>query len=155
MTAMESNPNTGRLDSYRPRYAIEIALTRKVLLALADADLSYRSHERNPSAGDIISTIVKGLEIRNGLAELGHVDISPRPSASYQTLVRDLTSFFAALSARLFQLDQQQWEEPSQLRFGERVVLEQPLGQIMCYFTSILFTTVASYPRTSVQWTKV
>jgi uncharacterized damage-inducible protein DinB len=119
---------------YPTRYAIEIPLTRNVLLALADSDLSYRPHERNPSAGDIISTIAKGLEIRNGLAELRYADVAPRPPASYQLLIRDFDQLSEALVTGLLQLNQQQWAESSQLRLGERIVLEQPLGEIMWLF---------------------
>jgi hypothetical protein len=58
-----------------------------VLLALAQADLSYKPHERSSTAGQIISTIIKGLEIRNDLAAKRHADVAPRSAASYKVLI--------------------------------------------------------------------
>ncbi len=131
---MAENSNTGRLDFYRTRHTAEVPLTMRILLSLAQADLSYKPHERSATASDIISTIVKGLEIRNDLVEKRHADVAPRSAASYKLLIGEFEELSAALSTRLSRLEQQQWEEPSQLRLGEQVVVERPLGEIMWLF---------------------
>jgi hypothetical protein len=64
---MAKNSKTGTLDFYRTRLGDETPLTMGVLIALAQADLTYKPHERSSTAGQIISAIIKGLEIRNSL----------------------------------------------------------------------------------------
>ena len=131
---MPKNSETGRLDFYRTRLAKETPLTMGVLLALAQADLSYKPHERSSTAGQIISTIIKGLAIRNDLAAKGQAEVA-RPSAdSYQEPIPEFEEQSVALGWRLSQLKQQQWGEPSRLRLGEQVILERPLGEIMWLF---------------------
>ncbi len=100
-----------------------------VLLALAQADLSYKPHGRSSTAGQIISTIIKGLEIRNDLAAKRHADVAPRSAASYKVLIGQFEELSMTLATRLSQLGQQQWKEPAQLHFGEQVVLERPSGK--------------------------
>jgi hypothetical protein len=85
---MANNSKTGRLDFYRTRHTEETPLALTVLLALAQRDLSYKPHERSSTAGQIISTITKGLEIRNDLAAKRHADIAARSVASYKVLIR-------------------------------------------------------------------
>jgi len=60
---MANNSKTRRLDFYRTRHTEETPLTIEVLLALAQAELSYKPHERSSTAGQIISTI---KNLRNG-----------------------------------------------------------------------------------------
>ena len=79
-------------------------MTIEVLLALAQADLSYKPHERSSTAGQIISTIVKGPEIRNDLAAKRRADVAPRPAASYKVLIREFEELSMTLSTRLSQL---------------------------------------------------
>lgn len=131
---MTKDSKTGSLDFYRTRLAEETPLTTTVLVALAQADLSYKPHERSSSAGQIISTIIKGLEIRNSLAAKRYADVSPRSTASYRELIGEFEAVSSALSTKLRHLKQKQWEEPSQLRLGEQVVLERPLEEIMWLF---------------------
>jgi hypothetical protein len=132
--SMGNNSNTGRLDFYRTRHFEETPLTMGVLLSLAQADLSYKPHERSSTANEIISTIIKGLEIRNGLAAKRESDVAPGDVTSYQLLIRQFEELSAALSSKLSHLEQRYWEEPSQLRLGAQVVLERPLGEIMWLF---------------------
>jgi hypothetical protein len=56
---MSKNSEIGRLDFYRTRFADEISLTIGVLLSLAQADLSYKPHERSSTTRQIISTIIR------------------------------------------------------------------------------------------------
>jgi uncharacterized damage-inducible protein DinB len=128
---MPKNSKIGRLDFYRTQLAEETPLTMGVLLALAQADLSYKPHERSSTAAQIISTIIRHLEICNDLAAKRHADVAPRSVASNQVLIREFEEQSVALGKRLSQLKQQQWEEASQLRLGEQVILERPLGEIM------------------------
>ena len=78
-------------------------MTIEVLLALAQADLSCKPHERS-TAGQIISTIVKGFEIRDDLAAKRRADVAPRPAASYKALIREFEELSMTLSTRLSQL---------------------------------------------------
>jgi|HubBroStandDraft_6_1064221.scaffolds.fasta_scaffold256528_2 uncharacterized damage-inducible protein DinB len=128
---MPKNSEIGRLDFYRTRLADEIPLTMGVLLSLAQADLSYKPHERSSTARQIISTIIKGLDIRNDLAAKRQAEVAPPSADLYKDLIREFEERSVALGSRLSQLTQQQWEEPSQLRLGEQVILERPLGEIM------------------------
>jgi hypothetical protein len=102
-----------------------------VLLALGQADLSYKPHERSSTAGQIISTIIRHLEICNDLAAKRQADVAPPSADSYKELIREFEEQSVALGKRLSQLKQQQWEELSQLRLGEQLILERPLGEIM------------------------
>ncbi|MGH9774272.1 MAG: DinB family protein [Candidatus Acidiferrales bacterium] len=131
---MAKNSKTGRLDFYRTRLAEETPLTMGVLLALSQADLSYKPHERSSAAAQIISTIIRHLEICNDLAAKRQADVAPRSADSYKELIREFEEQSVALGKRLSQLKQQQWEETSQLRLGEQVILERPLGEIMWLF---------------------
>ena len=105
-----------------------------VLKALEHADLSYKPHERSSTAGQIILTIIKGLEIRNSIAAKRYADVAPRSAASYKELTTEFEELSIALSTKLSHLKQRQWEEPSQLRLAEQMILERPLGEIMWLF---------------------
>ena len=128
---MPKNSKIGRLDFYRTRVAEETPLTMGVLLALAHADLSYKPHQRSSTAAQIISTIIRHLEISNDLAAKRQADVAPPSADSYKELIREFEEQSVALGKRLSQLKQQQWEELSQLRLGEQLILERPLGEIM------------------------
>jgi uncharacterized damage-inducible protein DinB len=128
---MAKNSKTGRLDFYRTRLAEETPLTMGVLIALAKADLSYKPHERSSTAAQIISTIIRHLEICNDLLAKRQADVAPRSVASNPVLIREFEELSIALSTKLSRLQQKQWEEPSQLQLGEQVILERPLGEIM------------------------
>jgi hypothetical protein len=67
---MANNSKTGRLDFYRTRHTEETPLTIEVLLALAQADLSYKPHERSSTAGQIISTIMRPIPAAQKFAEV-------------------------------------------------------------------------------------
>ena len=78
-------------------------MTVKVSVALAQGDLSYKPHERSSSAGHTISTIIKGLEIRNSLAAKHYVDVSPGSTASYKAIIGEFEELSIALSTKLRQ----------------------------------------------------
>jgi hypothetical protein len=69
---MLSSAASAPLEFDKTRFEVENTLTRSVLRAIPPDRLDYRPHERSPSTGQIVWTIVRGLFIRIDNGRAGH-----------------------------------------------------------------------------------
>ena len=83
MSSAASSP----LEFYKTRFEVENSLTRSVLKAIPADKLDYRPHERSPSTGQIVWTIVRGLFIRLDMAAQSTSDVMLESHPSFHDML--------------------------------------------------------------------
>jgi uncharacterized damage-inducible protein DinB len=131
---MSKYPAAGAVEFYRERHAIEMPLTLDVIRALPAGKLAYKPHEQSSSAEVIFWTIVRGLITRNEIAAIGEADLTAGPPPTYRTMLAQFEGLSAALSEKLENLSQTQFEQAARLRIGSQVVVEKSVGEILWLF---------------------
>ena len=130
----DSATTHGPLDFYRSRFEIENDLTRNVLKAIPSDRLDYRPHERSPSTGQIVWTIVRGLYIRTDIASQGATDAILDPHPSFAEMIERFEDKTRQHTLQLESLSPEQWATNSQVRAGGHIALEGRAGDIMWFF---------------------
>jgi uncharacterized damage-inducible protein DinB len=131
---MSETPNTGTVEFYRERHAVETPLTLEVLRALPANKLAYKPHEQSSSAEAILWTVVRGLITRNEVAAIGEAELTAGPAQSYRTMLAQFEGLSSALANKLGHLTQARWKQTARLRIGGQVVLEKTTGEVLWLF---------------------
>jgi len=131
---MMSNAASIPLEFYRTRFEVENNLTRSVLRAIPPDKLDYRPHERSPSTGQIVWTIVRGLFIRMDMASQSRSDVVLESHPSFHEMLDRFEDASRRHAAQLESWPEEAWARTGQLRSGGRVVLERPAGDIVWLF---------------------
>ena len=131
---MLSSAASGPLEFYRSRVGVENSLTRSVLKAISPDKLDYRPHERSPSTGQIVWTIVRGLFIRIDMASQGSSDVVLAPHPSLGEMLDRFEAASRRHAAQLESWSEAAWTRMGQLRAGGHVALEQPAADICWLF---------------------
>ncbi len=124
----------GTLDFFRERLRVESATTSRLLRALPNDMLSYRWHPESSTVGTTAWTIVRGLMICTQLTENANAEVPQNEVPTYEVLVSEFERQAQALQVSLLHRSQTQWCETRRLTSSHRVLLEQPLGQILWLF---------------------
>jgi uncharacterized damage-inducible protein DinB len=130
-------PNSGALgplEFYKTRFETEDNLTRKVLNAIPPDRLDYRPHERSPSAGETVWTIVRGLYVRLDMASLAESDVILDPHPSFVEMLDRFEDTSCRHAAQLEGISGDQWSRIGKLRVGDRIGMEAPAGDIVWFF---------------------
>ena len=131
---MLSRALPGSLAFYKTRFGIENALTSNVLKAIPADKLDYRPHERSPSTGQIVWTIVRGLFIRIDMASQGSSDVVLAAHPSFGEMLDRFEDAARRHAAQLESWSEAAWARMGQWRAGGRVALEQPAADICWLF---------------------
>ena len=131
---MLSSAASGPLQFYKTRVGVENSLTRNVLKAIPPEKLDYRPHERSPSTGQIVWTIVRGLFIRIDMASQGSSDVVLAPHPNFGDILDRFEDAARRHAAQLESWSEAAWARMGQLRAGGRVALEQPAADICWLF---------------------
>ena len=131
---MLSSAASGPLAFYKTRVGVENSLTRNVLKAIPADKLDYRPHERSPSTGQIVWTIVRGLFIRIDVASQGSSDVVVAPHPSFHEMLDRFEDASHRHAAQLESWSEAAWTRMGQLRAGGHVALEQPAADICWLF---------------------
>jgi uncharacterized damage-inducible protein DinB len=131
---MMNSAASGSLEFYKTRVEVENSLTRSVLKTIPADKMDYRPHERSPSTGQIVWTIVRGLFIRIDMASEGTSDVMLESHPSLQEMLDRFEDATRRHVAQLESWSEKAWARTGQLRSGGRVALEQPAGDIAWLF---------------------
>ena len=131
---MPSSAAASPLEFYKNRFEIENNLTRNILKAIPPDQLDYRPHERSPSTGQIVWTIIRGLHVRVDMITHGASDVirDPHPALAEMSERFEDTSRRHAVQLESFPAEQ--WATVGQLRVGDRIALESAAGDILWLF---------------------
>ena len=129
-----SSPAFAPLEFYKTRVEVENSLTRSVLKAIPPDRLDYRPHERSPSTGQIVWTIVRGLFIRIDMASQGTSDVMLESHPGFHEMLDRFENASRRHAAQLESWSEAAWARTGQLRSGGHLALERPAGDIAWLF---------------------
>jgi uncharacterized damage-inducible protein DinB len=124
----------GPFPFYKSRFEAEKSLTVRILKAIPTDALDYRPHPRSASAGEIAWTIVRGMHVRVDMVSRGSSDVV---RTRHPVLEEILLRFEDATREHLEQLQAlpaEQWSRKGELRVGNRIALDLPVGDIVWFF---------------------
>jgi len=110
-----------------------------VLNALPPDQLSYRPHERSPSAEQIVWTLARELKACIGAAKDGKAEMENIPPPPLAEMLAMYERWSKQLIDVVSKVDDEGWDRKAQGVYQGKVVMEQPLG-IFLWF--ILFDAI-------------
>ena len=124
----------GTVAFFRERQRVEAATTAKVLRAMSPEMLNFRPHPQSSTIAVIAWTIVRCLCISNRLTRSAVAEIPRDDPPGYDALIAAFESEARQLNIGLLQVEQDDWETERTVKTGNRILLQQPLGQILWLF---------------------
>lgn len=116
------------------RRKAELPAFLSVLTALPEGKRDYTPHDRSPSAAQIVWTLTSEQKACCELVRAGRTDWSSTPPKGMGEMIADFKRHDADLTDAVAMLDDEAWQRPAQFAVGEKVVLEQPLGDLVWFF---------------------
>ena len=124
---------------YLQRREAEFPVFMSVLKGLPPDQLSYRPHERSPSAEQIVWTLTRELKACIGAAKNGKAEMENIPPPPLAEMLAMYERWSKQLIDVVSKVDDEGWDRKAQGIYQGKVVMEQPLG-IFLWF--ILFDAI-------------
>ena len=124
----------GTISFFRERHRVESATTGRVLRAMSAEMLDYRPHPASSTAGVTAWTIVRCLRICNDLTRSSTAHSLRDSPPGYEELIAAYQQQTYMLQSALLALTQKDWQAERTVIAGERILLRQPMGQILWLF---------------------
>lgn len=124
----------GTISFFRERHRVESATTSRVLRTMSSEMLEYRPHPASSTTGVIAWTIVRCLRICNALTRSITAEASRDSPPAYEELVAEYQRQTQSLTLGLLEITQDDWKGERTVTAGEKVLLQEPLGQILWLF---------------------
>ena len=122
----------------------------RVFEALPAERLTYRPHERSPSAAELVWKIVGPVKASIDVAVTHRAESDASPPPPIDEMRRLFAGWSEELAARVAAMDDAAWAQPARFYHKGALVLEQPAGAFLWF---ILFDSIhhrgqlAAYPR--------
>lgn len=124
---------------YLERRRVEVPLFLNVLKALPADTLSYKPHERSPSAEQVVWTMAKELKSCLDAATLYKAEWSNEGPRPFEEMLDLFEQWSNELTERVEEMDDASWNRVAQFYYNGKVVSEQPVGQFLWF---ILFDAI-------------
>jgi uncharacterized damage-inducible protein DinB len=124
---------------FQARRKVEKDVFLRVIRALPEGKLDYKPHERSPSAGQILGTIVFEHGAGNELVGTGRTEWKPATVASVEEAAADFERRWDELDGRVARMDDAAWARKGQFFMGGKMMSEQPIGGFLWF---ILFDAI-------------
>ena len=111
----------------------------RVIRAMPDGKLDYKPHERSPSAGELLTTLVFEHAACGELAGTGRGEWKPAPIASIEEAASAFEKHWDELDRQVAALDDAGWNGKGQFFAGGKMVMEMPIGEFLWF---ILFDAI-------------
>ena len=121
------------------RRKAELPVFLRVLKALPPDQMSYKPHERSPSAAQLMWTLTGELRSCVELLRDGKTEWKAVTPPSHAEMLALFEQFSLDLIEAATRSNDPAWRRKGQLIYGGKVVLEQPVGEF-CWF--ILFDAI-------------
>jgi len=118
---------------FQKRHHVEYATFQRVLEALPKDRFDYRPHERSPATKDLVWTLASELGACSHMIDEGSVTWSPKPAPEVSAVLDEFEKNYQALDARVQKLTQTEWGRSCKLYIGDKLMMEQPLGEFLWY----------------------
>jgi len=120
------------------RFRAEAPVFLKVLRALP-ADLSYKPHDRSPSAEQLSWTITAELKACLDVVQTSRTEWKEVPVPTRDEMIRLYEQWSKELADRAAALDEAGWAKPAQMLYEGKLVFDRPLG---LFLWDILFDSI-------------
>jgi uncharacterized damage-inducible protein DinB len=124
---------------YLERLKAEVPVFLRVLKALPKNQLSYKPHERSPSAEQLVWTLAAELKVCLDVVKDYKAEWKEIPPPPPEEMVEKYEHWSSELIARVSSIDDASWERIAQFYYQGKVVLEQPVGGFLWF---ILFDAI-------------
>ncbi len=120
-------------DFYLKRATAEFPVFLKVLRALPE-DLSYKPHDRSPSAEQLVWTMTNELKALNDVVETGKSEWENIKPPSRDEMIRMFEKWSTELLDKVAALDDASQERNAQFLYQGQVVMERPTVEFLWDF---------------------
>ena len=105
----------------------------RVIRALPDGKLDYRPHERSPSAGELLTTLVYEHAACGEFAGTGRGEWKSAPIAGIEEAASAFEKHWDELDRKVASLDDARWNGTGQFFSGGKMVMEMPIGEFLWF----------------------
>jgi uncharacterized damage-inducible protein DinB len=126
-------------DFYLERRRAEAPVFLKVLRAIPTENLSYKPHERSPSAEEVVWTMTKELKSCLDAATTYRGEWVSEGPPPFDEMVGLFEQWSNELTDRVEKMDEAEWNRTAQFYYNGKMVNEIPVGQFLWY---ILFDAI-------------
>jgi uncharacterized damage-inducible protein DinB len=120
-------------DFFIERRKAELPVFMSVLKALPADRLSYKPHERSPSAEQLVWTLTTELRSCVNVAKENRAEWRPEPAPSLPEMLGMFERWSNELIGLVEAMDDSAWSRTAQFFVQGKVVSEQPVGQFLWF----------------------
>jgi len=124
---------------YLERRRAELPVFVRVLRSLPADRLSYKPHERCPSAEQLACTLTSELQACVEVAKEGRTEWRQEAPPPFDSMLELFERWSEELLELVEAMAEPSWEKVAQFFYGGKVVSEQPVGQFLWF---ILFDAI-------------
>lgn len=124
---------------YLERRRAELPVFLRVLKSLPADRLSYKPHDRSPSAEQLVWTLTSELRACLDAARHNRAEWKVEPPPPLQEMLALFEQRSQELTDIVAKMDESAWNRVAQFYYNGRVVSEQPVGQFLWF---ILFDAI-------------
>ncbi|MBO0800482.1 MAG: DinB family protein [Blastocatellia bacterium] len=124
---------------YLERLKAEVPVFLRVLKAVPKDQLSYKPHERSPSAEQLVWTITAEQRACLDVVDEYKTEWKNIPTPPLEEMLEKYEQWSDELIKRVSQVDEESWDRMAQFYYEGKVVFEQQLGAFLWF---ILFDTI-------------
>jgi uncharacterized damage-inducible protein DinB len=124
---------------YIERRQAEAPIFLRVLKALPADQLTYKPHERSPSAEQVVWTLTSELRSCVDVVAQNKAEWRSEPPPSLNEMLELFERWSNQLTDLVSKMDEASWNRTAQFYYGGKVVSEQPVGQFLWF---ILFDAI-------------
>ena len=124
---------------YLERLKAETPTFIKVLKALPADKISYKPHERSPSAEQLAWTITGETKACLEVARNHRTEWKENPGMSLPEMIKQFEQAARDLADQVGKMDDASWKKPAEFYYQGKVVSNQPADQFiwMCLFDAV------------------
>jgi len=124
---------------YLERRRAELPVFLKVLKALPKDQLAYRPHDRSPSAGEVVWTLMNELQACIEVVRTNKTEVRQPSPGPLDEMIATFEQRFNELIDLVARMDDEAWDRKAQFYFQGKMVREMPVGVFLWF---ILFDSI-------------
>jgi uncharacterized damage-inducible protein DinB len=124
---------------YIERRKAEVPIFLNVLRSLPGDRLSYKPHDRSPSAEQLVWTLTSELRACLDVVVHNQAEWKPEPPPPLNEMLKLFEQWSNELTDQVSKMDETAWSRVAQFYYNGKVISEQPAGQFLWF---ILFDAI-------------
>ena len=124
---------------YLERLKAEFPVFMNVLKALPKDRLSYKPHDRSPSAEQLVWTLTAELNACIDVVKTNQAEWKELPTPPFEEMLEKFDRWSNELIELVSKIDDQAWDKPAKFYYDGKVVSEQPVGTFLWF---IMFDSI-------------